>query len=247
MNEDDFNTCNMILKLLLNNKLSKMFFKNNNDILNINIHHPFDLEYFQKKLEKKLFKNKDEFINDIIQFFQNISNAYPLDSLRHWASKQYLNDFLNYIQITESKIYPISTSLYFITNNYLKYSNIPNSKNLNNNNFNKLPGSIIFNQNFNNIFDINILSRDIKLLSSNNMAAKITSFIKKLQPEVLNTKYSISIHISLLNQENLKKLKNFINNLLLEAAQEKIIVFNRPFGKKINPIKINIIKKLETC
>ena len=242
MNKEEYEACGIILQKILSRPESEMFKDSSDDTLNINIKRPITLYYFIQRYNEKKFSTTHQFISTLKDFFFNITTADGVSPIRKVMAADLLNEIDKAVKINAptlpSTIIPIHSAIFnFYQNNIPPKRPIIGETQNNNQTFNKQPGSMLFSSTI-DPSNIRLLIRDIKLLNMPSLTLRLAAYVTRLQPDAVILSESFSLNIALLSPENKINVRQYVTKLLNDAASGKINPFERPFGQKLNFIKI---------
>lgn len=239
MREKDKNICNQILGRLLNKPISKLFWNNQEDVVNQHISHPLGLEYISSRLSKDKYAQISDFIYDLYTCLHNGEIGSPKDSIRYSSSQELLSELDGVLLELQPLSNPSIVPLHILIDNFESKNVYPNLE-INSREVQE-PQSTLFKQETSEVVDEEFhsnLIRDIRFLTSEYLTSKLIVLITKLQPESVLFEDNISINLSLLTDENLLIIRKYVSELLYQAASGKIDPFTRPFGSQVKPIYI---------
>ncbi|KAH0795302.1 transcription factor GTE2-like [Histomonas meleagridis] len=227
--------CIKIMKSILENPISKLFWNFAPDATNPNIAHPLSLEYISTRLSNDKYSLPSDFIMDLRLCFQNGKAGEPQGTIRHASAQQLLVDLDSMVAKLQPLANPKVLRLQLITSEFEDNLSFPE--------YSQLPREV--NEPHAQIFDTDpdpsdtaTLLRDIKFLTSPDLTAKLAVFITKIQPEVVIVAEEITFNIYLLTDENRIIVRKFVTQLLKDAASGKMDPFSRPFGVVVKPMKV---------
>lgn len=239
MNDKEIEVCSKIFQTIINNPLSRLFWTYQSDVVNSNIQHPINLEYVSQRLSKKKYTRPADFIYDLNLCLINGKNGSSKGSIRYAAAEELLMLFESLVSNLQPLAHPNTLPLRFFTNEFEEENALPEASIQSNSNENntKTPMSEIFQMNP-DPNDLVTLLRDIKLLTSTDLTMKLAVLVKNLQPNALTVGNTLSFNVGLMTEETRIAVRKYVTELLYDAASGKIDPFARPFGTKIDPIKI---------
>ena len=235
MNENENQVCVKIFQKIVNNPLSRLFWKNQSDVVNSSILNPVSLEYISVRLSKQKYIRASDFIYDLHLCLLNGKNGSVNGSVRHAAAQELLNIFDSLVSSLQPLAHPNILPLRFITSEFEQENALPNYAIPPNEV--KEPASALF-QIDPDPNDLVTLLRDIKLLTSSDLTIKLAVLVKKLQPEVLTMGDVLSFNVGVMTEDTRIAVRKYVSELLHDAASGKYDPFQRPFGTKSDPIKI---------
>lgn len=239
MNENEIKVCSKIFQTIINNPLSRLFWTYQSDVVNSNIQHPINLEYVSNRLSKRKYTKPADFIYDLNLCLLNGKNGSTKGTIRYAAAQELLMIFENLVSNLQPLAHPNTLPLRFFTSEFEEENALPESSiqsNINENNFNT-PNSELFQMDP-DPNDLVTLLRDIKLLTSTDLTMKLAVLVKNLQPNALTLGNTLSFNVGLMTEETRIAVRKYVTELLYDAASGKIDPFARPFGTKVDPIKI---------
>ncbi|OHT08151.1 hypothetical protein TRFO_23435 [Tritrichomonas foetus] len=235
MNQNEIAVCSKIFQTIVNNPLSRLFWSYQSDVVNTNILHPVSLEYISTRLSKQKYARAADFIYDLQLCLTNGKNGATPGTVRYAAAQELLLIFENLISSLQPLAHPNLLPLHFITAEFeeqkaLPEYHFPETEN-------KEPQSELFKLK-SDPNDLASLLRDIKLLTSPDLTIKLAVLVKKLQPEALVMTDALSFNVGIMTEETRVAVRKYVTDLLRDAASGKIDPFMRPFGTKVEPIRV---------
>lgn len=238
MNENEAALCRDIFNELKSKKVFNLFWKSTQDLTNPNIIHPINFETISTKLDHNLYDSVGDFLSDITVCIENGKNGYPEGTIRNAAAHQLYSYFEEILTQVNPFCGGIGMPLQYITKKFASELTPPTEQtNIIIEKHNEDPGSVLFGEE-SDPDNLDILYRDIKLLSSTTLAFEFAAYVKRLQPDAIAVGNEITVNITLLQPENRPLMRRYVTNLLKRAAQGEVDAYARPFGQKIEPLRI---------
>ena len=237
MNDDELNICKTIFNKLKSRKVFVLFWNNDADLVNPHIEHPVNFEIVSQKLDGKLYDSVSSFVSDVATVLENAIAGYENGSIKHAAAQQLSDYFEALLEEIDPFSGPVAMPLRYAAYKYLENKQPPGDIPKKQANKGKEPGSLIFATE-SDPDDLDSLYRDIKFLTSTTLSYEFAAFARQLQPDILNIQEEISLNIALLKTENRPNMRKFVTYLLRKAATGEVDAFARPFGQKVEPVRI---------
>ncbi|KAK8898860.1 hypothetical protein M9Y10_001152 [Tritrichomonas musculus] len=240
MNDNENKVCTKIFQTIINNPLSRLFWTDQSDVVNSNIQHPVNLEYISIRLFKEKYTRAADFIFDLNLCLNNGKNGSVKGTIKYAAAQELLMIFENLVANLQPLAHPNTLPLRFFTSEFEEENALPEASimsNENNDEGTHSPQSEIFQMN-SDPNDLVTLLRDIKLLTSTDLTMKLAVLVKNLQPNAITLSNTLSFNVGLMTEETRIAVRSYVTELLHDAASGKIDPFARPFGTKVDPIKI---------
>ncbi|KAH0791532.1 hypothetical protein GPJ56_004519 [Histomonas meleagridis] len=94
------------------------------------------------------------------------------------------------------------------------------------------PAAEVFKNSSYSIDNVQKLSNDIRILKAQPLILRVAAFVYSIQPEAVIVDSGISIILTSLNEENLVRLRSFVDDLMYKAATGVIRPYVRTPGMK---------------
>ncbi|EAX87712.1 hypothetical protein TVAG_009170 [Trichomonas vaginalis G3] len=225
MNENQIRSSLQIMDELQQQPIWNVFENIDSKLAADEVNHPYSFDQIYGRLEKKIYHDAHEWINEMRNTFSVYADIFKQDELKRNIINKLWQEFefslrRNSIEDSEiiSEIKAIKKNLSDWTkNNSAEKISIINDK--------LEPYSKFYSLEL--ISDINDLQlqRCIRMLRSRNLFIKIAAFIHKLQPEAVIMNEIISIQYDILSPDNLMCVKKFVADLIQDAAKGVIDPF----------------------
>ena len=243
MNEQQAISCQHIFEAVARRPVARLFWDVTAEVSDDTITKPLSLSYIKEKLDRAMYPSPAIFINDMRQVFINGDTYDKDDSLRPHAVAQLMQDFekavIRYaptsssleinLQISIDDIQRILHKNFFSPKDskFVAHSSKNGKKAFSRyfHSFSKAPDTVTRED----------LSYEMSLLKSPILLVKIITFIHSLQPEVVHLRNGISILTSLISDENLIKIHEYIYKTLHDAAIGEIET-NENMPKREHPL-----------
>jgi hypothetical protein len=237
MHEVEMEVCEKILDALYRRPVSRLFWNNPSDISNPGIIHPYSLSWVAARLAQDCYSSPADFVRDLRICFQNGKTGSSGNTLRSGAAQQLLVDLdslvSSYHPSSGPAVLPVSLSVAAFEESSVapKHANLvlPSSD--------QPPGSLLFEHAVDPT-DVTLLIRDIKLLSCPDLTAKLAVLVRTLQPEAVIVTSDVSFNIGIMSESTRVAVRQYVTDLLHDAAVGKLDPFARPFGVKFFPIRV---------
>ena len=231
MNVQQAISCHRIFEAVTRRPVARLFWDVTAEVSDDSLTKPLTLSYIKDKLDRALYPTPAAFINDMRQVFINGDTYDKEDSIRPHAVAQLILDFENAVKkyAPTSRSLPIKLQITiadfqeilkknFLSPKELKLSFHTSIKN------SKQPACRYFEA-FNkepNKVTREDLGYEFGLLKSPILLVKVLTYMHNLQPETIHFGNGISILTSIISDENLIKIHDFIYKTLNEAALAEI-------------------------
>ncbi len=197
--------------------------------------HP-SLEVISKRLSRGLYRNVQRFLRDMQRLFVQAVKQNKGRDLRLAAITSLRDDFeravleINPTREVRNKEEVLMAKFSAFLD---KHRLIVRDRNVQNSD--REPGAEYFKVES----GISDIARDVQFLSSPNMILPVFSFVRSLQTEAVKVDDEfMSIKLGLLTEENLGKLRVFVNNLLLMGARGEIDAFAMEVDGPTRPVLV---------
>jgi len=235
MNEDQIVACRYVLQAVLRRPISKLFWECDDDIANSKIETPISLSIISTKLNKGIYSIPSEFIADMRQVFINGDSYDSEDSIKPAAVRLLLEDFENALSYYSPSLLPISIKLKFLLNKLELAIPKQHTKSIAEQIVDTKPGNVFFNPKMDGKYSIAELIDKISLLKSSDLLIKVIAYIYHIRPEAVILSYGVSIKFDLIEQEELKKISLYVDEILLRASIGEIDGFSCEIINETNP------------
>lgn len=235
MNKNEYDVCHRIFEAIKSRPVSAMFWNCDSDIVNQNVIHPLRLCDIASRLNNNWYSSPGELMNDLKSCFMNGKLGYPAGTFRNAAAQLLLNDLENLMTKFQPQTFPSILPLQLILDDFENNQITPGHKDFPY--ADNKPAAEIFNEEP-DPNDLSALLRDIKMLISPDLTAKLALFVRRLQPEIVTTGEDLSFVLGFMLDETKIKVRKYVTLLLRDAASGKIDPFARPFGAKCEKIRI---------
>ena len=244
MIEEQDAVCRLIIQQLKEIPVWKLFSDQSVQQIPKTINKPITFEIIESKLDHHVYPNSDAWVAEMRRFFMNeIENSAPNSIRKNSAiliSQKFeklmetlapgLSPHIISVQATEEKLYKIYESM--ITAD----PDVQITKTTK-------PASRVFADIEKEGDDVTpqMLIHKMRLLRFPELLLRAIAFVHKYQPECIVYGDTLSINFSLLSKENMAKLNEFINKLMLDAATGKIDPMKRVSGTDISPTELRSV------
>jgi hypothetical protein len=237
MNEVEKNLCERILTALFRRPVSRLFWNHQGDIANPAVARPYSLLWVSSRLAEDCYSSPGDLVRDLRVCFQNGKAGASPGSIRYGAAQQMLADLdvlvTTFHPSASLVVFPISVALA----DFEEVVAVPSHQSMQRSISEQPPGSQLF-QTESDPSDFGSLIRDIKLLSCSDLTAKLAVLVKNLQPEAVSVTTDVSFNIGIMTDETRRAVRQYVTELLHDAAIGKFDPFGRPFGHRFTPIRI---------
>ena len=192
---------------------------------------PISLSSIRDKVANRLYTSPYQWEFEMRKTFQSYIDFYENEEIKRLSFEELRDYFEQLVSNSCIEDMHLTIELNSCKQQIHKYlekkktnETIPFSKDLTN----KQPGSEMFQDisNTNSNMDITRLQRDIKMLRNPEFILRISSFIRKFQPDAISLDDKLAIHFDLLKPENIMKVREYVTELMRKAAIGEINPFN---------------------
>jgi hypothetical protein len=236
MNTNEVLVCQKILEHLANIPIAQFFWDTSADLTNPCVVHPFSLGWICTRFEQGKYTSSSDMIRDIRICLQNGRNGTAPASMRFAAATQLSSELDSLILSLHPSAFPSVLPLSLAISEFEDPANRPPPISPHEHP-ERPPGSELFKQAA-DPHDLARLIRDIRLLFSADLTAKLAVLVRRIQPEGVTIGDDISFNIGLMTDATRRALRNCVDKMLLDAATGRIDPFARPVGERVSTIRI---------
>lgn len=235
MNREQTELCREILESILRRPISRMFWELDCPQAMANVKVPITLHLISDRLSRGLYGTPDEFVSDMRVLFSKSMKAAK-NSVRSVAASQLLLQFEQLMADLSPSLSPCTTKEQLGTVKLTKIVKslapwLTSAASVSNGE----PAAEIV-KNPHTEVSVSEIATDIRSLFSPALLLRVLAFVYQMQPEAVSIdEEEMSIEFTLLSDENLGKLRVFVNELVAKAAKGEINPFMKGTGGRSRP------------
>jgi hypothetical protein len=237
MNEHESRVCARILEAIVRRPMSRFFWDHVPDVTNPGVLHPFSLSWICARLEDGKYTSPMDVMHDIRVCLQNGKSSSPPGSIRAAAAHHLLIELDSLASSFHPTCFSVILPIPLALAEFAAKNAIPAHGPMTVKTSGKTPVSEIFHQRT-NANNIAALTRDIKFLCTGILPAKVAVLVKRLQPEAVSIGDDLSFSIGVMTEGTRVALREYLDQLLADAAAGKIDPFQRAFGDRLELVRI---------